>query len=680
MVLGFPSSEGAGKDRPNILNVPQPTKEKGQRSLKAEDIFFTKFVAPWARPDALSATLWRRWVHLQPIAMDCREILISTIQGFDWSITARDSDQRDELRGQVKHYTSLLDKGGNYCDFGYMQLMAWILSDYLDIPFGGAAEIGRKNDAPNGRVMWIKPLDGATLYPTLNKHNPVVQYYNTVKVAIFPKHALSRIFMSPRTEILREGWGMAPPEKVYFAFEMLNRGDKYYADLLLDTPPAGILDLADMEKDTALEWVESFRTFLAGTPSSFSIPVLYEHTEDVKFIPFGQVPNDIMYDRITLKYAAILAASYGLSLGDIGLQATSSGGETLAGSIRQERRTRRTGIAGAKKAWKQFVENFLPPTLQFNIIDPDDEVNVGQSRARLASATAHEKWVKLGVFSRQEIREQTLADGMFTINLPEEIPEDAKQELSNASGGNISLIGSPESAASGGHGNVRVSLTVDKSKHFESHLKRLITDAVTSIGPLIETLRDSVSEDEIYLTNSMIDESIFGEYNEDDEVGISDALNDLWRDKNWLRLSYPDNLNNEFEQLAINHVSKYLEDKAVHEYEIGFSNEIDGWKDNFEDAKENLKSIDWDRFSSSFKNGMIRKTKEFLGKSIAFLLKDILITEAGVDNDSIVNYDKVVETINKVLYSKFDEYVLSCTSLEIEKMLDKIRKEVIENE
>ena len=73
-------------------------------------------------------------------------------------------------------------------------------------------------------------------------------------------------------------------------------------------PPAGILDLGDMEKDNALEWTAAFKSWSQGNLDAFSIPVLYEHTSDAKFLSFGKVPNDLMYDRITLKYAAIVAA------------------------------------------------------------------------------------------------------------------------------------------------------------------------------------------------------------------------------------------------------------------------------------------------------------------------------------------------------------------------------------
>ncbi|HEY6075042.1 MAG TPA: hypothetical protein VIV15_17090, partial [Anaerolineales bacterium] len=307
--------------------------------------------------------------------MICRETLIANFLSLEWRITARDSNQQDELKPKIRYYTKLLENGGNNPNsFGmdYSGMMEWILTDLLDLPFGSGTELGRSGDSPDGRVLWMKPLDGGTLYPTLNKEYPVVQYYTVSDLIPFPAHAIARIYMSPRPEILREGWGLAPPEKVYMALEMLMRGDRYYANLLLDVPPVGILDLGDMEKDSALEWISAFKNSIVGSPQdSFKIPVLYEHTTDAKFVPFGKAPNDIMYDRITMKYAEIVAAAYGLSLSDIGMSASANGGETLAGSIRQERKSRRTGIGRVKLKAKGFIDSILPESLEFKVIDTD---------------------------------------------------------------------------------------------------------------------------------------------------------------------------------------------------------------------------------------------------------------------------------------------------------------------
>jgi hypothetical protein len=73
------------------------------------------------------------------------------------------------------------------------------------------------------------------------------------------------------------------------------------------------------------------------------IPVLYEHTEKAEWIPFGKLPSEILYDSVTARYITILTSGYGLSPSDIGFASSSNGGETMAGTIRQERRSAKSG-------------------------------------------------------------------------------------------------------------------------------------------------------------------------------------------------------------------------------------------------------------------------------------------------------------------------------------------------
>lgn len=440
---------------PIITNVPV-TKQEGQRSLDFADAFLARITPVWTRPALVDAITWRKIVQAQPIAELFRDTLISSILSLDWKISVRDTNMQDELAATVRYYTHLLERGG-YSTLDWTSHMEWVGKDLLDIPFGGASEIGRKGDSPNGRVQWIEPLDGGTLYPTLNNDFPVIQDYNAQQVA-FPRHAIARVFNSPRTEIQYKGWGTAPPERVYMALQMLSRGDSYYANLLLDIPSAGILDLGDMERESALEWVEAYKGFIAnGGNTSFKIPVLYEHNTDVKFIPFGKVPNDIMFDRITLRYAAYVGAAYGMSLGDIGIQVTSSGGETLAGAIRSERKTRVTGRARLKKKLKYYIEQILPPTLRFDWVDYDDELNVALARARLANATAMAQYTKGKIITPAEARKQLMTDGMFTISMPETVPDYDWEEVDGMTAKRPGILGDPVAPSAGGEGEIRKS-------------------------------------------------------------------------------------------------------------------------------------------------------------------------------------------------------------------------------
>ena len=483
---------------------PLPTREENQRSSNLSSAYFTRFTPAWQRPIGWDTNSWRAWVMNQPIAIICRETLIANILALSWKITPRDMQYKTELDGTIRHYTKLFENGGNNpeLELDWTALVEWITADLLDTPFGGVAEVGRKGDTENGRVMWLKPLDAATMFPTLNKDFPAVQYYGGIDAIPFPQHAISRTYMTPRPYMDRQGWGMAVPEKVYFALLMLSRGDKYYANLLLDIPTAGILDLGDMEKSSAEEWVESFKTFMGDSEQAFRIPVLYEHNNPVNFIPFGKVPNDIMFDRITMKYAAIVASAYGMSLGDIGL-ANSGGGETLAGTIRSDVKYTKTGFARMKAKIEYFFNQILPDTLQFKFIDYDRELNVAMGRARLASATAFTSFLAMKTFSPQEIRNQVIADGLFSITIPDELPADSEfpepeivgaKPLVNPSSKKKpnkepEVVGNPQSPSKGGEGEFNArSLSDDKA--------RLAITKMVEVMPKLEEYLTSAGEDD----------------------------------------------------------------------------------------------------------------------------------------------------------------------------------------
>ncbi|MCK4830279.1 hypothetical protein KA005_81930, partial [bacterium] len=332
--------------------APRPSREKGQRSLDLP-LFLQRNIPPWSNPQHLvDGDVWRNVVASQPIAELCRETLISYFIALEWKIEPKDSDQRDELKDEIEYYTEFFKNTGKY---EYDTIVEWIGKDLLDIPFGGGAEVGREGDKPDGKVLWLELIDGGTLKPYPNEDWPVYQHLREMpmKPIFFPAHAINRIYYSPHTRIHLEGWGIPPPEKIYLALQLLNRGDVYYANLLLDTPEAGILDLGDMSKTSAEEWLKSWQKLLGGI-DPLKVPILYEHNNEVKFLSFGKPPTDLMFDRITAKYASIVAAGYGLSLSDIGIQATTSGGDTLAGSIRDERKTRKTGFARFKRKMVSF--------------------------------------------------------------------------------------------------------------------------------------------------------------------------------------------------------------------------------------------------------------------------------------------------------------------------------------
>lgn len=433
---------------------PAPDRQKGQRSIDLPDVYINRILPQYAQPAWGEADFWRRAVAGQPFATICRDILIDKLLALDWKIEPRESDKRDEYKEEIRYYSEFIDSNDDIC---YTELIEWVNKDALDLPFGGAVELGYEGDDPKNNLAWIEPLDGGTLFPTFNSTFPVGQAIreSPIQAVYFPWYAINRIYCSPRTDIKRRGWGMPPPEKIFLALVSLSRGDVYYANLLLDTPEVGILDLGDMTKEDAEEWVKAWRSLLGGV-DPFKIPVLYQHDKPATWIQFNRSPTELLFDKTIMKYAGICAAGYGITLSDLGFSATSSGGETLAGGIRQERNTRKTGLAILKKKNMAFFNKMLPKFLQFQFIDLDDELAVSLGRARLANATAGQIYIDKHVFTPNEIRLQTIADGLVTISVPEKVEGgDEFPQINPNTQERPGLLGKPVSPSQGGYGEVK---------------------------------------------------------------------------------------------------------------------------------------------------------------------------------------------------------------------------------
>lgn len=521
------------KHSPKSLTV---TKQDGQISASGGEMsnYLIRQMPIWNNPHWLSADVWRAFVHKQPIAVLCRDAISSYILSLDWAIVARESDQQDEFKEDIKYYTRMLERGNAYyTDIEFSNHVEFLVKDLFDLPFGTASEIGREYDMPDGKVVWVRPLDAGTLAPTLNADFPVVQHFPNYNPVVFPRDSISRIFLSPRTEIQREGWGFAPPERIYLAMEMLNRGDVYYSQLLLNTPEAGILDLMDMDKESATAWVGSFRDLLYGI-NPLKIPVLYEHQEPAKWIPFGKLPNEILYEGISARYITIVTAGYGLSPSDIGFASSSNGGETLAGTIRQERRSAKSGKSLAKTKLKAYFEKILPDHLEFKWVDFDDEKNVSMSRARMATANAFSVLIQNQILTPDESRRQIIADGLVSITIPETIdrtsvewPQNNVLRYVGKDNGKKeeNSVGNPKSPSGGGQGEVIPQQIVTKHRaKIEVSLAKSAYAGNRILGALIEAVKE---KNDLTAWEASFDSSVVGKAKADlmTEAAIDDAYN-----------------------------------------------------------------------------------------------------------------------------------------------------------
>ena len=405
------------------LLVPKEPAEQpeDQRAIHLPT-FLNRILPYYTQPAWLEAERWRAFVRNQSIAIITRDTLISNMLNMDWDIVPRDADEaRDtKMKKAIDYYKELFTYLEGDFDI-YLELM---LQDLLDLPFGAAAEVGRVDDEPGAPVLWVEHIDAATLFPTGNPDYPVAQQVPDVPgvQVVFPEHAISRMYMTPRPELRIKGWGMAPPQKVYLAIEMLFRGDHYYWKLLLDTPEAGIIDLIDMSEDAARKWLTGFRDIFQGI-DGFKIPILYGHDTPAQWIPLNRPPIDMMYDKTYMKYAQITAAAYGLRLSDIGL-AEVEGEKSLAGVIRGERQSKRTGRALVKSKTSNHFNWLLPQELKFVWKDADDEAVAAKGTAMQAMTGGLKTAMDGGFIDQAEGRAELVASGIFETELdPKKVPE-----------------------------------------------------------------------------------------------------------------------------------------------------------------------------------------------------------------------------------------------------------------
>jgi hypothetical protein len=397
--------------------------------------FLRRYLPDFLTPMWVEAARWRNVVRNEPTAIICRDRLIVYAQAQPWDITAKNIKDAKKLEDDIAYYKNFVLR-----DFDTIIDLLW--QDALDLPVGGNIELVRwpsnvlptierdgetfrvTQPSPKGHIFKLVPIDGATVVPTHDPEFPVMQKVqgDLGNAVFFSRNEIGRIVLTPRPEIRIKGYGMPPPQRIYMAISLLYYGNQYYARLLLDTPEAGILDLLDMNKEDAEDWVSSYQNLLQGVDPQ-KIGVLYQHTQAAKWIPFGRPPSEMSYDNVTLKQQRIVAAGYWLTLADIGLDPS---GKTLGGEIRRQRESRLTGFGMIGEKTKNFMNNdVLPPYLEFAWIEKDDEAMAATGRARLLNAQALKAMAEGGFIQVEDGQAQLKKDGLLTIELQPPKPKEA---------------------------------------------------------------------------------------------------------------------------------------------------------------------------------------------------------------------------------------------------------------
>jgi hypothetical protein len=362
-----------------------------------------------------------------------------------------------------------------------------------------------------------------------------------------------------------------------------------------------------MDKTSAEQWVKGAQDLFQGI-SPFKIPVLYEHEKPATWIPFGKPPSEIMYDTVTLRYAQILAAGYGLTLSDIGISSSSNGGETLAGTIRQERVGKASGKAIAKKKWEAYANRILPDDVKWLWIDYDDERNVSKGRARLASAQAANINIDKRIFLPSEMRRQQMADGLISIDLPEEIdPNDeeftvAQESQFGGTGNQVKELGAKTQPSAGGQGEVIPQQVVQRNRtHAEVGIAKASYNANEILNSLIVKVKSNLDSGELNIWEEYIDGYLIGK-SDIEEPELKNVLDDVCqratlvlRDQPWLKELSSSILDKVIANKTLEehgHLQEAAEQKAEEDFVTGKSDTLDAENVDMEPfSDENLPSV-----------------------------------------------------------------------------------------
>jgi hypothetical protein len=218
---------------------------------------------------------------------------------------------------------------------------------------------------------------------------------------------------------------------------------------------------------------------------------------------------------------------------------------------------------------REFFNRMLPPGLQFKFIDMDDELMVSLGRARLANATAWNTLVSGNIFTEEEARAQTVADGMLTISVPEKLPQelqeriDKKGEMFNQPFGNNkpgfgkngpaerpSMLGKPVKPSLGGKGeaasnkseavqNFISSVIGSEDKHFQRLIFKAFPSVLLDASVVDEYDFDWIARHDASLWSGFVDETL----PELSRIVVSTVRDDLVatiRSENWWRANIDD--------------------------------------------------------------------------------------------------------------------------------------------
>lgn len=462
------------------MGKTSPRKITGQRAItfRVQDSLYGSFHTR----TSYSNVNWDDVVESCSVAATAESILVSRVASNPWRLVIRDPNQIDDLRDELKYYESLLSGGGGFFE-SFTALLQWILTALLRYPTGVALELVRWPDS--ARVVSIIPIDPRTIRYTRNFEYPIEQIVGE-EVVRFPRESVAfGVYRNVFSIGKVDAPGFPPPMQAYRTILLLNDIDDYYSRHVRNVPPPGILNFRGMSRSSVKAWAEELEKFMRSNRGDPILPIAYEN-DGIDFVRVLPGIGEIQIGEAYLRYVSVIASAYGLSPTDI----IGGSGESLAGTIREDRRSKMTGLAILKKLAQEVIGQILPAGIGIDFVDfYDEEASVSNARTLLADSMALERLVASGVLSPQEARLVLLNIGKIHVTLPEVMGEKVSKEpeIVGISGGATAIEGTHVPAGQGGMGIVKSRVHVrgrDISRQMMELLLRsaLVEDILPEFG------------------------------------------------------------------------------------------------------------------------------------------------------------------------------------------------------
>lgn len=265
-----------------------------------------------ANPTRLSVAQWKYQVATEPITKLCIRHILRELVSLEWEIVSDKPEEQGEMKMYLEKVLADADDGD-----GWDVWLSRMLQDALILPIAGNAEVVA-NPEMDGIIGGLYHIDGETLYPTYDRDIPFVQInpYNGLDRVYFGRGDVIRLITQPRTDLTRKVFQEAPVESAFLSIEALSRIYLYYLKQLGNTPMAGILDVMDMSEAEAIAWATGFRE-MWNDIDPMKMPLLYDHTKPARFIPLTLSPADVNMIENFKRFAEMVCAAFGLSIGDL---------------------------------------------------------------------------------------------------------------------------------------------------------------------------------------------------------------------------------------------------------------------------------------------------------------------------------------------------------------------------